>query len=162
MHRWLISKRACFPTLLSQGRQPRKSHPKNLKRCSHEVELKLAQGWSGADPGRTIAACTVPTPDPPGAQSPPHGRRRHPLPQVHAGATSTFPGSQRQGAARYRLTLTRLERTAGCSGARRGGELQSPNHEQGALAGCPGSGPGGGGKHKSCHPSDQRATVGDP
>lgn len=123
--------------------QPRKSHPKNLKRCSHEVELKLAQGWRGADPSRTIAACTVPTPDPPGAQSPPHGRRRHPLPQVHAGATSTFPGSQRQGAARYRLTLTRLERTAECSGARRGGELQSPNHEQGALAGCPGSGPGG-------------------
>lgn len=49
----------------------------------------------------------------------------------------------RHGTGSETLTLTRLERAAGCSRARRGGELQSPNHEQGALAGCPGSGPGG-------------------
>lgn len=59
-----------------------------------------AQGWRGAEPGRTVAACTVPAPGPPADQSPPRGRGRHRLPRVHAGATRTLPRSQRQGAAR--------------------------------------------------------------
>ncbi|MEJ1278599.1 hypothetical protein NN561_009521 [Cricetulus griseus] len=51
--------------------------------------------------GRTVTACTVPAPGPPGAQSPPRGRWRRWLPQVHAVATRTVPRSQRQGAARH-------------------------------------------------------------